>query len=79
MGKIYTSYEEIDKDLEILALERQISYHKLVQNFDSVKDSISPGHLLGKLPKMALGAISSMPGSVKSAGLAFLVKKLFKL
>lgn len=79
MSKFYTSYEDIDRDLEILALEKEISFRKLAQSFDNVKDSISPSHLLGKLPQMAMGALGSLPGSVKSAGLAFLVKKIFKL
>lgn len=76
--KVYTSYDEIERDLEILALEKEIGYRKLEQSFDNVKESLSPSHLLSKVPPLVIDAVSSIPTSIKTAGLAFLVRKIFK-
>ncbi|WP_125718472.1 DUF6327 family protein [Flavobacterium ustbae] len=40
--KKYSSYAEIDKDLEILKLEKEINYQKLVLSFQQTKESITP-------------------------------------
>jgi len=77
--KRYTSYEEIDRDLEILALEKEIQYKKLTQSFDRTKDSLSPGNLIGGVPKMAISAIGGLAGPLKNVGIAFILKKLFRL
>ncbi|AOW08776.1 DUF6327 family protein [Flavobacterium gilvum] len=44
--KKYSSYAEIENDLEILKLERQISYQKLVLNVQRTKDSITPENIV---------------------------------
>ncbi|HEU0125365.1 MAG TPA: DUF6327 family protein, partial [Flavobacterium sp.] len=38
--KKYSSYAEIDKDLEILKLEKDINYQKLKLSFQKTKESI---------------------------------------
>ncbi len=78
-NKKYTSYEEIERDLEILALEKEINFKKLTQSFDKTKDSLSPGNLIGGVPKMAINAIGAIAGPLKQVGIAFLLKKLFRL
>ncbi len=44
--KKYSSYAEIDKDLEILQLEKEISYQKLVLSIEKTKDSITPQNIV---------------------------------
>ena len=44
--KKYSSYSEIDKDLEILKLEKEISYQKLVLSFQNTKDSVTPQNII---------------------------------
>ncbi|MBS7230471.1 hypothetical protein KHA90_05490 [Flavobacterium psychroterrae] len=46
-SKKYASYAEIERDLEILKLEKEISYHKLVLSFQKTKESITPQNILG--------------------------------
>lgn len=77
-GKQYSSYEEIDRDLQILNLEKEIHFKKLAQSFDRTKESLSPAHLLGSVPKLALNALGSVSGPIKNIGIAFLLKKIFK-
>jgi hypothetical protein len=40
--KKYSSYAEIERDLEILKLEKEINYQKLVLSFQRTKESITP-------------------------------------
>lgn len=44
--KIYTSYAEIDRDLEILKLQKEIDLHKLALSVEKTIDSLSPGSLM---------------------------------
>lgn len=45
--KKYSSYAEIEKDLEILKLEKEINYQKLVLSFQKTKESITPQNIVG--------------------------------
>ncbi|MHC0444433.1 DUF6327 family protein [Flavobacterium sp. 3-218] len=58
--KKYSSYAEIERDLEILKLEKEINYQKLVLSFQKTKESITP-------QKMVNGFISSYTGYVKKS------------
>ncbi|MBE8724850.1 DUF6327 family protein [Flavobacterium hungaricum] len=44
--KKYSSYAAIEKDLEILKLEKEINYHKLVLSFQKTKESITPQYIV---------------------------------
>lgn len=44
--KKYSSYAEIDRDLEILKLEKKINYQKLVLSIDKTKESLLPVNLV---------------------------------
>lgn len=54
----YTSYEEVDKELEILRLEREISIRKIGNNAEEITSLFSPGQLLQQ-------GLSSLGSSVK--------------
>jgi hypothetical protein len=75
--KKYSSYAEIDRDLEILKIEKEIHYQKLLQSLDSTTESLNPSNLVGSVPKMAFNLLTSNP--VRNFGLSFLLKKLFRL
>lgn len=44
--KKYASYAEIDKDLEILRLEKDINYQKLKLSFQRTKENITPQNIV---------------------------------
>lgn len=44
--KKYSSYAEIEDDLEILKLEKEISYQKLVLSVQKTKDSFTPENII---------------------------------
>ncbi|WP_339611256.1 DUF6327 family protein [uncultured Planktosalinus sp.] len=43
--KIYNSFEEINKELEIYKLQAQIDKEKLKQNYFEIKDAVSPTNI----------------------------------
>lgn len=44
--KRYSSYAEIEQDLEILKLEREVHYRKLVRSVQHTRQSLTPLNLL---------------------------------
>ena len=45
-AKKYSSYAEIERDLEILKLEKEINYQKMVLSFQRTKESITPQNIV---------------------------------
>lgn len=45
-SKKYSSYAEIDRDLEILKLEKEIHYQKLLLSFQKTKESFEPQNII---------------------------------
>ncbi len=64
--KKYTSFKEIDNDLKILKLQREIDLENLKMNFNLTKQSLQPSHLLG-----------GFGGLVKSFLISLFAKKVF--
>lgn len=75
--KIYSTYDQINKDLEILKVEKDLAYAKLLRELDETKESLEPGNLIGETPKKILGVLGMLSGPIKSAALTFLFKKIF--
>lgn len=62
--KKYSSYAEIDHDLKILKVEREISYQKIISSVDKTKESFMPsktasfvGEVLQKATTGPIGTI----------------------
>ncbi|MEH6408079.1 MAG: DUF6327 family protein [Leeuwenhoekiella sp.] len=64
--KIYTSFEQIDKDLKILKLQQQIDKEQIKLNGNTLKSSFSP-----------MGLVTNVIGAV--AQKAFVLKMVNKL
>lgn len=47
--KQYTSFEEIERDLQILKLEREIHQQKIVLHFEQTKENLTTRNLLSGL------------------------------
>ena len=59
-AKKYSSYAEIDHDLKILEVEREIHYQKIVSGIDKTKQIVIPSKavsLVGEIYKKATGGI----------------------
>lgn len=76
--KQYTTFDDIDKDLEILKIERDLSYHKMRKELAKTKESFELKNLIGSTPTKILSFLSALSGPLKSLALTFLFKKIFK-
>lgn len=75
----YKSYNQIEKDLEILRIEKEICYQRLIQIFQNTKKSLEPKNLLvSVVPKTVLSVLEVLTGSTKSIIISFILKKIFK-
>ena len=75
--KVYSSYDEINRDLEILKVEKDLAYAKFKRSLDETKESLEPMNMIGETPKKILGVLGAFSGPIKSAILTFLFKKIF--
>ena len=73
--KRYSSYKEIDRDLKILKLEKELQYQKLLKSGREIKESLS---FVSVLPDLAIGAVNTFSGGIKGAVLGYLLKMIFK-
>jgi Family of unknown function (DUF6327) len=63
-NKKYSSYKEIDLDLEILKTEREIHYQKIVLNIEKTKDSLMPSNLTTLVGNSILKSVSGSLGII---------------
>lgn len=72
----YTSYEEVDKELEILRLEREISIRKIGNNAEEITHLFSPKNLL-QLGFASFGNSVKNSKGIKTIVLSTLLKFIF--
>jgi hypothetical protein len=77
MSKVYYTYAEINRDLEIMKVEKDLAYARLLKELDETKESLEPNNLLGETPKKVMNVLGMLSGPLKSAALTFLFKKIF--
>ncbi|WP_116790119.1 DUF6327 family protein [Flavobacterium psychrotrophum] len=75
--KVYRTFDEINKDLEILKMERDIAYLRFKKDLDETKESLKPGNIIGETPKKILNVVGAFSGPLKNAALTWLFKKIF--
>jgi Family of unknown function (DUF6327) len=62
--KKYSSYAEIEQDLEILKLEKEIYYKKMLLSFDKTKDSILPSKSVSLIGNLYQKVFSGTYGTI---------------
>ena len=72
----YKTFEQIDKDLEIFKVEKDLAYQKFLRSLDETKESLEIKNLIGDTPKKAMNILGVLSGPLKSAALTFLFKKI---
>jgi len=77
--KTYASYEEINRELQILKVEKDLAYEKMHLSFSETKDSFTAKNIVGTVPGIALNIIGALSGPLKNVGIAYLTKKIFRL
>lgn len=72
-AKKYTSYGEIDQDLEILKVEKEIHYRKMKLSLDKTKDSLMPSQPVQGFYSVYKKVFSGIPGTVLKIALPYVV------
>ncbi|TDD99649.1 DUF6327 family protein [Flavobacterium cellulosilyticum] len=78
MSKImYTSFEQIEADLEILNLEKEINHQKIILGFQKIKEHFTPSGLTKNIFntfKSIYSGISNTNNTVLSIIIPFVIK-----
>ncbi|MFL9845164.1 DUF6327 family protein [Flavobacterium rhizosphaerae] len=74
---VYKSYNEIEREIEIARVERDLAFAKFQKSFDDTKESLQPENIIGDTPKKIFKILGAFSGPIKSAALTFLFKKIF--
>ncbi len=72
--KKYTSYAEIEQELAILKLEKEINYNKIKLNFERTKESIVPFQTITNVGNIFSNFISGPYGTILKIAVPFVIK-----
>jgi hypothetical protein len=72
--KKYSSYAQIDRELEILKVEKEISYQKIVVGYYKTRESLSPHHLLNNFLGSFTTIFSGSFGTILNIAIPFAIK-----
>ena len=76
--KKYSSYAQIEKDLEILKLEKEIEYQKLVLSFQKTRESFTPQGIISNFLSSYKTIFSNSYMDLINIALPYLIKWLLK-
>jgi hypothetical protein len=74
ISKKYTSYDEIDRELEILRLEKEINYQKLILTVQKTKENFTPQNLVSGFLGSYKTLFSSSYGTILNIVIPFIIK-----
>ncbi|MFD2908557.1 DUF6327 family protein [Flavobacterium ardleyense] len=72
--KKYTSYAEIEQELAVLKLEKEINYNRIKLNFERTKESVVPFQAIAKVGNMYSNFISGPYGTILKIAVPFVIK-----
>jgi len=76
--KKYSTYAEIDRDLEILKLEKEIQYQKLVLGIQKTRESFTPQGIVRSLFDSYKPLLSESYLSLINMAVPYIIKWIFK-
>jgi hypothetical protein len=71
--KKYSSYAQIDNDLEILKTEREIHYQRILLSIDKTKESFLPSKTVSLISDLYHKATSGMLGTILKIAIPFAI------
>jgi hypothetical protein len=74
ISKKYTSYDEIDRELEILRLEKEINYQKLILTVQKTKENFTPQNLVSGFLGSYKTLFSSSYGTILNIAIPYIIK-----
>jgi hypothetical protein len=74
--KKYSSYAEIDSELEILKLEKEIHFRKMMQSVQKTKESLTPSGIVSDFISSSTSALKGPYGSILTMVAPFVLNKV---
>ncbi len=71
--KKYSSYKQIEEDLEILKLEREIYYQKTLLSINKTKESILPSKSVSLLGNLYQNVFSGTYGTILKIAIPYVI------
>ena len=71
--KKYSSYAEIDHDLKILKVQREIHYQKIMLSIERTKESFLPSKTVSLISDIYQKATSGMLGTILKIAIPFVI------
>lgn len=71
--KKYSSYQQIEEDLEILKLEREIYYQKTLLSIDKTKESILPSKSVSFIGNLYQNVFSGTYGTILKIAIPYVI------
>ena len=71
--KKYASYAEIDRDLEILKLEKDIHFQKLLLSVQKTKDSFEPKNIINSYLSSFKSTLSNYYVQILQAAIPYII------
>lgn len=75
----YSSYEQINNELEILKLEREINYRRLVLGVKKTKECLKPENVMDELLGSYKSIFSNSYDSIFKLGIPSIIKWISKI
>lgn len=76
-AKVYSSYQQIDRDLEILKLQKELDYEKLSLSVEKTIDDLTPGSMIQNVLGN-LGSIVTKYDVLQKIVIPFLLRRFVK-
>ena len=76
--KKYSSYAQIDRELEILKIERELSLQKLYLELQDVKENLEPKNFVKGLVGSYIPSLPGPYGKLLNLAFPFITRWLFK-
>lgn len=77
--KKYTSYAEIEIELKILKLEKELHFQKMLWSGQKIKESFEPKKVMGNLLEASKSLLSNSYSMILSAAIPLAIKWLSKI
>lgn len=75
--KKYSSYDEINRELEILKIQKELDYRRLVYAVEKTRDDLTPRVFTSGIAQ-SIGSFFTKSGTIQNLLIGFIVNRLFK-
>lgn len=77
--KKYSSYEQIELELKILKLEKELSYQKIIWNGQKISEGLTVGNIIGELVGSYKSILSNSYGGILVRTIPIIIKWFKKI